>query len=128
MAHIKNEVEYNAAMERIEELLLVVNQETPESDRNSIELVLLSNLVADYDETHYPISSPTLADVLKLRMYEMGLTQKKIAEMLGVSPSRITPTAYKGTTLTLSKLLKFSEEHLIPNFQDFSLIGRRAQI
>ena len=90
MAHIKNEVEYNAAMERIEELLLVVNEDTPENDRNSIELVLLSNLVADYDEAHYPISSPTLADVLKLRMYEMGLTQKKIAEMLGVSPSRIS--------------------------------------
>ena len=90
MAHIKNEVEYNAAMERIEELLLVVNEDTPKNDRNSIELVLLSNLVADYDEAHYPISSPTLADVLKLRMYEMGLTQKKIAEMLGVSPSRIS--------------------------------------
>ncbi|MFI3285899.1 MAG: helix-turn-helix domain-containing protein [Rikenellaceae bacterium] len=90
MVHIKNEVEYNAAMERIEELLLVVNEDTPENDRNSIELVLLSNLVADYDEAHYPISSPTLADVLKLRMYEMGLTQKKIAEMLGVSPSRIS--------------------------------------
>ncbi|MFI3293684.1 MAG: helix-turn-helix domain-containing protein [Rikenellaceae bacterium] len=90
MTHIKNEIEYNAAMERIEELLLIVNDQTPESDRNSIELVLLSNLVADYDEVHYPISSPTLADMLKLRMYEMGLTQKKIAEMLCVSPSRVS--------------------------------------
>ncbi|MFI3261597.1 MAG: helix-turn-helix domain-containing protein [Rikenellaceae bacterium] len=90
MVYIKNEVEYNAAVERIEELLLIVNDETPERDRNSIELVLLSNLVADYDEVHYPISSPTLADVLKLRMYEMGLTQKKIAEMLGISPSRVS--------------------------------------
>ncbi len=90
MTHIKNEVEYNATMERIEELLLLVNEETPKGDKNSIELVLLSNLVADYDEAHHPISTPTLSDVLKLRMYEMGLTQKEIAEMLGVSPSRIS--------------------------------------
>ncbi len=90
MTRIKTEVEYNAAMERIEELLLVVDEQTPENDKSSVELVLLSNLVADYDEAHYPISSPTLADVLRLRMYEMGLTQKKIAEMLGVSPSRVS--------------------------------------
>lgn len=90
MTHIKSQIEYNAAMERVEELLLIVNEDTPQSDKNSIELVLLSNLIADYDEVHYPISQPTLADILKLRMYEMGLTQKNIAEMLGVSPSRIS--------------------------------------
>ncbi len=90
MTHIKNEIEYRATMARIEELLLVVDEQTQESDRASVELSLLSNLVADYDEAHYPICAPTLADVLKLRMYEMGLTQKKIAEMLGISPSRVS--------------------------------------
>ncbi|MFI3278659.1 MAG: helix-turn-helix domain-containing protein [Rikenellaceae bacterium] len=90
MTHIKNEVEYNATMERIEELLLVVGEQTPEDDRSSVELALLSNLIADYEDIHYPIAQPTLADILKLRMYEMKLTQKKIAEMLGVSPSRIS--------------------------------------
>ncbi|MFR9650689.1 MAG: helix-turn-helix domain-containing protein [Rikenellaceae bacterium] len=90
MTYIKNEVEYNAAMERIEELLPLVGDETPIDDRNCIELALLSNLVADYEDIHYPIAQPILADVLKLRMYEMGLTQKSIAEMLGISPSRVS--------------------------------------
>ncbi len=90
MTHIKNEIEYNAAMERIEELLPLVDDDTSVDDRNCIELDLLSGLVSDYEDIHYPISTPTLADVLKLRMYEMGLTQRKIAEMLGVSPSRIS--------------------------------------
>lgn len=90
MGYIKSETEYKATMERIEELLLVVGEDTPESDKNSVELVLLSNLVADYDEEHYPVAQPTLSEILKLRMYEMGLTQRNIAEMLEVSPSRVS--------------------------------------
>ncbi len=90
MTRIESELQYQAAMERIEELLPLVCEDTPLYDRNSIELSLMSNLVADYDEAHFPISQPSLPSVLKLRMYEMGLTQKNIAELLGVSPSRIS--------------------------------------
>ena len=89
MTRIENENQYKAAMERIEELLPLVTENTPEDDKNSVELVLLSNLVADYDELNYPISTPALTDVLKLRMFEMNLTQKALADMLGVSPSRV---------------------------------------
>ncbi len=90
MARIENETQYKAAMARIEELLVVVDENTSEDSISLVELVLLSNLVADYDEAHFPIEKPSLASVLKLRMYEMGLTQKKVAEMLGVSASRIS--------------------------------------
>ena len=90
MTRIENEIQYRAAMARVEELLVIVDEETPEDNISSVELVLLSNLIADYDEVHFPIKQPSLASVLKLRIYEMGLTQKKIAEMLGVSPSRIS--------------------------------------
>ena len=83
-------MQYNAAMERIEELLPLVTEETPLTDKNSVELVLLSNLVADYDEEHYPIKAPTLAELIRLRMAEMHLSQKALAEKLGVSPSRIS--------------------------------------
>lgn len=57
MTHIENEKQYNAAMARIEELMPLVTESTPEDDRNSIELVLLSNLVADYEQERYPIKS-----------------------------------------------------------------------
>ncbi len=77
-------------MERIEELLPLVTEETPLSDKNSVELVLLSNLVADYDEEHYPVKAPTLPELIRLRMAEMHLSQKALAEKLGVSPSRIS--------------------------------------
>lgn len=77
-------------MERIEELLPLVNDNTPLNDKNPIELDLLSELVADYEDEHYPIKSPSLVDVIKLRMYEMGLNQVKLSELLEVSPSRVS--------------------------------------
>ncbi len=90
MTRIENESQYNAAMARIEELLPLVTEETSEDDIKSVELVLLSNLVADYDDVHYPISAPTLGEVLRLRMYEMNLSQKALAAIIGVSPARLS--------------------------------------
>lgn len=90
MTQIETEVQYRCAMQRIEELLRVVNENTPQDDINSVELVLLSNLVADYEDIHYPVSKPTLVEVLKLRMFELGLSQREVAAKLGISPSKIS--------------------------------------
>ncbi len=90
MTKIENERQYKAFMERIEELLPLVTDNTPLTDKNLMELELLSNLVADYDEVHYPIKTPSLPDVLKLKMYEKDLTQTMLSEIIGVSPSRIS--------------------------------------
>ena len=63
---IKNEQQYNAACERIEELLKIVGNDTPTYDKNFIELDLISDLVADYEEAKYPVKEPELTDVIKL--------------------------------------------------------------
>ena len=89
MTKIDNEPQYEWAVARVEQLLPLVNDETPETDPHYIELVLLSNLVADYSEEHYSVGEPTLVETLKLRMYEMGLTQASLAKLIGVSPSRV---------------------------------------
>ena len=89
MTRIESEKQYQAAMARIEELLQLVTEDTPEDDINSVELVLLSNLVADYDDAHYAVAAPSLISVLRLRMYEMKLTQKAMAELIGISASRL---------------------------------------
>ncbi len=90
MAKITTKTAYDATMERIEELLPLINDNTPVTDKNSIELDLLTAMVEEYEEEHYPIEQPSLVDVMKLRMYEMGLTQAKLAELLGVSSSRVS--------------------------------------
>lgn len=90
MTRIENEMQYNSTMQRINELLKVVNNETPEDDVRSVELVLLSNLVADYEDVHYPIEKPSLIDILKLRMFEMGLNQSALAALLGMNQSKVS--------------------------------------
>ena len=90
MAQIKSEVAYWAALHRIEELLPLVNDNTPVDDPNYLELDMISDMVEEYEDVHYPISKPTLIDVIKLRLYEMGITQSKLAEMLGLSNARVS--------------------------------------
>ena len=60
MTAIENEIQYNNARKRIDELLKVVDNNTPSNDKNSLELVRLSNLVANYEDIHYPIQKRTL--------------------------------------------------------------------
>ena len=89
MAQIKSEAAYRAAMNRIEELLPLVNDNTPVDDTNYLELDMLSDMVEEYEDIHYPIGKPTLIDIIKLRLYEMGITQSKLAEMLGLSNAQV---------------------------------------
>ncbi len=90
MAEIKDERQYDVLIERIEELLPLVSNETPADDRNLVELDIISDLLEEYEEKHYPVKIPTLAEIIKDEMEERGITQKQLAEMLGVSPSRIS--------------------------------------
>lgn len=90
MAQIKTEQEYRSLMKRIDELVEIVNDDTPKSSKEYVELDIISGLVAEYEDVHYPISKPSLVDTIKLRLYEMGITQKKLAEMLGISPARVS--------------------------------------
>lgn len=108
MTKIKNEVQYEKAIERIEELLPKVNNKTPENDKNFVELDLLSDLVAEYEEEYYPISKPTLPEIIQLRMAELSITQKKLAEILNVSPSRISEylNGKSEPTLKIARQLK----------------------
>ena len=46
MARIKDEKQYKAALHRIDELLKVCSNETPATDKNMLELDLISDLVA----------------------------------------------------------------------------------
>ena len=110
MTRIENEAQYDATMQRIEELLKVVNDDTPQDDVRNVELVLLSNLVADYEDEHYPIKKPTLIEVLKLRMYEMGLTQSALASLLGMNQSKVSELMSGKSEPTLKQARAISQK------------------
>ena len=114
MTKLENEKQYESAMKRINELLEIVGEDTPEDDFRSVELVLLSNLVADYEDEHYPIKKPTLTDVLKLRMYEMGLTQSALAALLEMNQSKISEIISGKCEPTLRQARKISQKLNIP--------------
>jgi HTH-type transcriptional regulator/antitoxin HigA len=111
MAQIKTEKEYQAAMARIEELLpLTWEDGTPEDSPENIELSLLSDLVAEYEDIHYPIGKPSLIDIIKLRMYEMGLTQAAVAQLLGISAPRMSEIMHGKTEPSLSLARTISQK------------------
>lgn len=90
MKKIETKQQYDDAIKRIEELYQQTDESTPVDDPKMTELDSLGQAVEAYEEIHYPISKPSLLAVMKLRMYEMGITQKRLAELLHLSPSRVS--------------------------------------
>ena len=90
MRQIKNEAAYRAALKRIDELLPLTGDNVPDDDPNMLEMDMLCDMVEEYENVHYPIGKPELADVIRLRMFERGLTQTAVAQLLGISPSRMS--------------------------------------
>ena len=115
MTKIENEQQYEWAVQRVEELLHVVKEDSPSYSKECIELDLLSNLVADYSEEHYTVGRPTLPEVMALRLYEMGITKKALAELLGISQSRVSEYMNGKAEPTLSIARKISQKlHIDP--------------
>ena len=110
MTAIKTQKEYEVMLARIEELLpLTWGDNVAEDSPENIELALISNLVADYEDIHYPVGKPTLVATIKLRMYEMQLTQNKVAAMLGISAPRLSEIMHGKVEPSISLARKISQ-------------------
>ena len=114
MAQIKNEQAYRAALKRIDELLPVTGDDVPRDDANVLELNMLTDMVEEYEDIHYPIGKPSIADIIKLRMYEMGINQQKAATLLGISPSRISELLHGKTEPTLALARTLVQKMSVP--------------
>jgi HTH-type transcriptional regulator/antitoxin HigA len=106
MNRITNDREYYAIKKRIDELLTIVTDENFDIVPEAIELEFLSGLIEEFENKHYPVAIPTLAEALKLRMYEMGINQGQLAAILQISPSRISEYLLgKKPTLRIAKAM-----------------------
>ena len=99
--------QYEFALARIEELLPIVDDNTPANDRNAVELTMMSDIVIDYEKEHYPIAKPTVAQLIQLSLEEKKMSQKQLATEIGVSPSRISDyvSGRAEPTLKIARLL-----------------------
>ena len=55
MVQIEIDIEHDAICQRVEELLLMTDDDTPLTDPKLIELRLLSELVIEYEEKYHSI-------------------------------------------------------------------------
>jgi len=80
--------QYEFAKDRIEELLPVVDGYDL-SDKGAVELSMLSDVVIEYEKEYFPIEKPTVAELIADGLADKSMTQKELAESIGISPSRI---------------------------------------
>lgn len=110
MKAIKTKKQYDEAISRIEDLYQLTDENTPVDDPLMIELDLLGREIEKYEDIHYPIAKPSLPAVIRLRMYEMGLSQKKLAELLQLSQSRVSAFLHGKCDPSLKTARKISQK------------------
>lgn len=112
--------QYEFALARIEELLPLVDDNTPANDKNAVELSVVSDVVIAYEKEHYLIGKPTVAELIELSLEEKGMTQKQLAIEIGVSPSRINDyiSGRAEPTLKIARLLC-----RVLNIQPIAMLG-----
>ena len=76
MDKIQNLQQYEETVQRVEELLPLVNDSTPTDDPNYIELVRLSNMVVDYDEVHFSLCR-NFDEVLDAKYGKIGTPERE---------------------------------------------------
>jgi HTH-type transcriptional regulator/antitoxin HigA len=62
--------QYEFALERIEELLLLVDDNASANDKKVLELSLMSDIVIAYEQVHFPVEKPTVAELTELSLEE----------------------------------------------------------
>ncbi len=105
---IRNEQDYQNALERLE-VIFDSKRGTEEGD----ELEILSILIDNYENEHFPIGMPDPIEAIKFRMEQMGMKQKDLAEVFGFK-SRVSEILNKKRKLTLEMVRKLNTTLHIP--------------
>jgi HTH-type transcriptional regulator/antitoxin HigA len=82
--------EYQQKTLRQEELLKRLNEKGELSIKLQKEFDLLSDEIANYEESNSPFEVESLREMIEFKMYQRKLKQKDLAQMLGTSPSRFS--------------------------------------
>ena len=114
---IKSEKDYEEALKRLE-VIFDASPNTKEGD----EAEIISLLIDNYENQHYPIEAPDPIEAIKIRMEEMNLKQKDLIGIIG-GKSRVSEILNKKKKLTvemirgLERALHISATILVNNYQ-----------
>lgn len=113
---IKTEQDYDKALERLEMIF-----DAPANTKDGDEAEILSILIDNFENEHYPIEAPDPIEAIKIRMEEMNLKQKDLVGVIG-GKSRVSEILNKKKRLTvdmireLERILHISASVLVNNY------------
>jgi HTH-type transcriptional regulator / antitoxin HigA len=105
---IRNDAEYRNALNRLEKIFNA-KPRTKEGD----ELEVLSILIDNYENEHFPIDSPDPIEAIKFRMDQLGIKQNDLVKIIGFK-SRVSEIINKKRKLTLAMIRKLHHQLNIP--------------
>lgn len=100
---IKTDKDYYAALARLEEIF-DAPIDSPEGD----EAEILSLLIDNFEQKHFPIEAPDPIEAIKIRMEEMNYIQKDLVGIIG-GKSRVSEILNKKKKLTVEMIRKLTE-------------------
>jgi len=105
---IRNEKDYQQAITRLEEIF-----DAKKGTEQGDELEILSILIDQYENEHFPIGMPDPIEAIKFRMEQMEMKNKDLAEVMGFN-SRVSEILNKKRKLTLSMIRNLHVKLNIP--------------
>jgi HTH-type transcriptional regulator/antitoxin HigA len=89
MKKIQSDNEYDHLMYKIDQLMAKGSENV--SQEELAEIRSLALIVQEYEQSKYIVEAPTtLTGMIEMRMYELKLNQKQMAEKLNVSPAKLS--------------------------------------
>ena len=113
---IKSEKDYRNGLERLEVIF-----DAPIDTKEGDEAEILSLLIENYENEHYPIDSPDPIEAIKIRMEELNMRQKDLVGIIG-GKSRVSEILNRKKKLTvdmireLERILQISASVLVNNY------------
>ena len=107
---IKNNEQYDRYLGRIYEL---TQADMAPDSKESDELEVLSILVKDYENVHFPVPKPSPLEAIRFRLEQMGISEKELSEILGYR-SRKSEILSGKRKLNLSMIRRLNEKLHIP--------------
>jgi HTH-type transcriptional regulator/antitoxin HigA len=114
---IKTELDYRKGLERLETIF-----DAPSDSIEGDEAEILSMLIENYENEHYPIEAPDPIEAIKIRMEELNMRQKDLVGIIG-GKSRVSEILNKKKRLTvdmirdLERILQISASVLVNNYK-----------
>lgn len=105
---IKTESDYQNALLRLEQIF-----DASPTSKEGDEAEILSMMIENYENEHFPIEAPDPVEAIKIRMKELNLKQKDLVGIIG-GKSSVSEVLNKKKRLTVEMIRNLNKALNIP--------------